>query len=188
MEKKVKLIRLLKAEYRTILDIENDDWGICEQLETEYQDGYICDMIQEVADSRVSVYTSTILENANDLNEYVEEAIAEGLICDLPKDNPIITLLQMGWYKYNLDLLYHNLEDIIYNKVVEQINDHLELLERENKKVTDEQMEELENLLDEKIGDYDNNSRFEDLEELADEIIKEVFEDEDEDEDEEDEI
>ena len=138
---------------------------------TEYNDGYICDVIGEIADSNVDIYYSDLFEWVKDNYEYCEDAVKEGLYSVEDRNFDFIKLIQVGQYEYNTHDLYENLDD----SVKYFIYDNLEL---------EEISEELQEFIDNLCDDVDNNEKLENILEQVNEFIENMEEDEEIDEEE----
>lgn len=120
----------------------------------DYNDGYICDIISEIADNNVDIYTYDLLDWLRYNYDVVEEANRE---FGTPED--IIKQCQQGqYYKYNNDL-YDVIDDMIllfaYNYL--RVNDI---------EFNAEQLEELES----ELSNIDNNDKLEDIVDKIEEI------------------
>lgn len=129
----------------------------------EYDRGYICDCISEIADNNVSLDNYDLLEWVPDNSEYVERAVDEFGIDSNNFD--FFKLLQQGQYIQIEEEIYDNFDNIITNWIINYIEHDLKI-----KELTDEQAEEIEDL----FNKYDNNDRLEYIAEKIEEIFKEV--------------
>lgn len=155
--------------YEELENIFSDDEVICDEVATQYT-GYICDAIMEGADNAVPIYDKELCEACWELNDWVAEASAQGLLGGRNVD--LFDMLRMGAYEYYNQLLYNNLETIVYNHAIEYIsNEYSEWLEK---------MEEDD--LRDKLDSIDNNNTFEDIESIIDDYIEELKEEEEEEE------
>lgn len=68
---------------------------------SEYNDGYICDIISKISDSDVDIYYSDLFEWAKDNWSYIDDACREFGMPDSKDSNIIIKLIQMGQYYKN---------------------------------------------------------------------------------------
>lgn len=113
---------LEKREYDVCENIGGQDIDICEYME-EYNSGYICDVVSEVADQNVSIYTHELLDMTKDLyfSDYVnfEEAI------EMSDKSEFTSALSMAQYMYNETVLNENIEAILYNMGINRIQ-HIE--------------------------------------------------------------
>lgn len=114
-----------------------------------YADGYICDIITEIADSNVDIYCADLLDWVRDNSEYVERAINEGFV-DL-KSPDFFQMLRSGQYIQIEEELYENIDDIIKYYIYNYIKD------MGIEEVSEEQLEEIE------FCDFDYNSDLEDI-------------------------
>lgn len=123
----------------------------------DYDDGYICDIITEIADNSVDIYTQDLLDWVPDNYSYIEEANIE---MGVPKG--FLNQIQQGQYYYYERNLYENLEDTLKNYMYNYIENILKV-----KEITEEQNE---NLLDWDFSD--NNEKLENFIEHINEILK----------------
>lgn len=122
---------------------------------------YICDVISEIADNNVDIYTYDLFEWAKRNYEWVEEAIAQGL-CDT--SNPDIPrMLIAGQYEQNTHDLYEHLDASILNYCLNYIAYDLK-----QEFISDEQFEKLQD----KCTDVDNNDTLEMFEEFCTELLE----------------
>lgn len=114
----------------------------------DYNDGYICDIISEIADNHVDIYNDDLIEWAKENYSYIEEAIQE-----YGKPDDFFQFIRQGqYYAYSQDL-YENLEDSLKNFMYTYIQDVLDVNE-----ITEEQND---NLLDYDFSD--NNDTLDNL-------------------------
>lgn len=123
----------------------------------DYDDGYICDIITEIADNSVDIYTQDLLDWVPDNYSYIEEANVE---MGVPKG--FLNQIRQGQYYYYERNLYENLEDTLKNYMYNYIENILKV-----KEITEEQNE---NLLDWDFSD--NNEKLENFIEHINEILK----------------
>lgn len=119
---------------------------------TDYDSGYICDIITEIADNHIDIYISDLLDWAKNYFNYIEEANTE---LGTPKD--ILQQIQQGQFYYYEQNIYNNLEDIMLNYMYNYIENVLNI-----KEITEEQYDDL--------LDFDFNDNNEILENLIDHI------------------
>lgn len=128
---------------------------------------YICDVISEIADSNVDIYTYDLFEWAKTNYEWVEEAISQGL-CDM--SNPDIPkMLQAGQYEQNTSDLYEHLDASILTYCLNYIHHDLK-----QEFLTESQYDELLT----ECTNVDNNDTLEKFEEFCNELFKEEENDE----------
>lgn len=125
----------------------------------DYDNGYICDIITEIADNHVDIYYSDLFKWAADNYSIIEEANEE---FGTPTD--IIKQIQQGQYLSNERDLYDNLEDILKFYVLDYIEKDLKIQE-----ITEAQADQLEFDIDYS----DNNEQLENIIEQVNEILKE---------------
>ena len=124
----------------------------------DYDNGYICDIISEIADSNVDIYYNDLFIWAADNFSIIQEANEEfGTPTDITKQ------IQQGQYLYNERDLYDNLEDILKFYVLDYIEKDLKIEE-----ITEEQADKLEFDIDYS----DNNEQLENIIEKINEILK----------------
>lgn len=121
-----------------------------------YNEGYIGDIITEIADNNVSMYTCDVLEWAKGNYSYVEEAIDElGVATDSNGRTDLIRTIQTGEYIANKETIDNNLEEILkfymYNYIEKDLGIE-EITEEQNNELLhwdfENYDEHLENLID----------------------------------------
>ena len=155
MENKIEIEELKKELYL-------GDYGDCI---VDYDIGYICDILTEIADNHVDIYYSDLFEWAKGNTTYIEEALDELGTPQYNGHTDFIGIIQQGQYYAYEQELYENLEDIIKFFVFDYIEKQLDI-----KEITNEQIEEIEL----EIDFSDNNEQ---LENIIDKV-KEIFENE----------
>ena len=129
-----------------------------------YSDGYIGDIVSELSDSNVDIYTSDLLEWAKDNYSYIDEATAE-----LGHGKDFINDIQIGQYCYYSNEIYSNLKEylryfaydyLLNTKGIETIKD-----------------EDIDNI-DGEIDNIDNNNRLSDIELIIDNFVESLEESE----------
>ena len=152
--------KLLKIE-----DLKNDLFlgELGEQI-TQYDNGYISDIITEIADSNVDIYNNDLMEWAKGNTNYIEDAMREFGTPEDENGHPdfMRIIMQGQYYMYEQDL-YNNIEDILKCWAYSYIEDNYNLTE-----LTEEQNDEIEFL---------NYNNFEKLEDIENEL-KNIFESE----------
>ena len=113
--------KLLKIE-----DLKNDLFlgELGEQI-TEYDNGYIGDIIPEIADSNVDIYNDDLMEWAKGNTSYIEDAMREFGTPEDGNGHPdfMRIIMQGQYYMYEQDL-YNNIEDILKYWAYSYIEDH----------------------------------------------------------------
>ena len=160
-------------------NVMDDDDVAFEQFNDASDSNYICDYISEIADDMCDC--SKVWDNAKYMQEYIEEAVAQGLVDtrEFDLDRAFIA----GAYEYYTQALYNNLDELACNYMLNYLNGTeicvayvgAEGLDIEIEKISEEIISRLDDKLDE-VSNVDNNDRFWDLEEMAMEILDEIFE------------
>lgn len=148
-----------------IEELKNDLYlGDLGEYFEDYNDGYICDIISEIADNNVPIYYSEIWKMAEENQDYIEEALSEfGTPTDSRGIPDLTRIFQQGLYYKNEQEIYENLEDTLKFYMYNYIEENLNI-----KEITEEQNDDL---LD---WDFkDNNEQLENLIEHIEEILKE---------------
>lgn len=154
-------------EYELLEDIFGDDETVCNEV-SEYSDStYLCDAISSIADYNVPMIDRDLCEKCWELNDYVAEAKAQGL---LEGADDLIQMLRMGAYEYYTQLLYNNLDAIVTNIATDTINEEFDI------ELTEEQKEELLDFVTEAFENTDHNDTIYDIKEKAIEVMKEFIE------------
>lgn len=126
----------------------------------DYDNGYICDIISEIADSNTSIYYSDIIEfisnNVEEVNDVIEELGWNGCGGDLYRAG------QAAECRKNENEMYEELEQGLFNVALSYIEYTLEIEE-----ISEEQLNDIEGL----CSDTDNNDRLEDFLEKVEEIV-----------------
>lgn len=137
----------------------------------DYDNGYICDIISEIADSNTSVYYSDIIEfisnNVEEVNDAIEELGWAGCGSDLYKAG------QAAEYRKNENDMYNELEEGLFNVALSHIQYTMKVEE-----ISDEQLSDIEGL----CADTDHNDRLGDFLEKVEEILNGEEEEEEEEE------
>ena len=97
--------------------ILNDDVAIDSFIDTN--DGYISDAISEIAGALTSTSSADLWENAPKIQEYIEEAIDEGIA-----GNRLTGMFAAGECVYYERLLHDNLEALVYNWALNYIDEN----------------------------------------------------------------
>lgn len=144
----------------------------------DYGSGYICDIITEIADNQISIWTNDQIDFAMENDEFADEAVSSGLACsgreffELNRNatfrDYVAHVGVCAWYEKNSQDLYENLAENVRLAVCTAL--------RENgiEDLTDEQIEEIEAI------DFDEDDRLEDV--IAQAFA--IFEDDEEEDDE----
>ena len=140
----------------------------------EHESGYICDIISEIADNAVSIYTADLIEFVNDNSDWVDEAIFNfgasgyGPIRDSSDLSSFVARIgSLAWFLRNESVIYENLEDCAIAAAVRYIQKKYNL-----DSLTDEQIENIE------FVSFDSDDY---LETYIDEVERTLFDDQYED-------
>lgn len=148
-----------------IKDLKNDLYlGDLGEYFVDYNNGYICDVITQIADNKAPIYYNDIWEEAKNNQEYIEEALQEfGTPTDSNGNVDLIKTFQQGIYLKNEHNLYENLGDILKYYIYDYIEKELKI-----DKITENQNDNL-------LGwDFlDNSEQLENLIEHIEKIINE---------------
>ena len=157
----------------------DDDDVAFEQFNDASDSNYICDYISEIADDMCDC--SKVWDNAKYMQEYIEEAVAQGLVDtrEFDLDRAFIA----GAYEYYTQALYKNLDELACNYMLNYLDGTeicvsyvgTEDLDIEIEKIFEEIISRLDDKLDD-VSNVDNNDHFWDLEEKATEMLDEIFE------------
>lgn len=129
----------------------------------DYDSGYVCDVISEIADNNIDIYYNDLFEWLKDNYGYIEEALAEfGTPTNYNGHVDFIKIIQQGQYLAYEQELYENLKDILKFFVFDYIEKQLEIIE-----ITEEQLEEIEI----EIDFEDNNEQLENIIDKINEIL-----------------
>lgn len=140
-------------------DLYISDFGDCLR---DYNNGYIGDIISEIADNNIDIYNSDLIDWAKGNISYIEEALDEfGTPTNSRGQADFIRIIQQGQYLYNEQDLYNNLEDNLKFFMYDYIEKDLKITE-----LTEEQNDDL-------LGwDFsDNNKQLENLIEHIENIL-----------------
>lgn len=108
----------------------------------DYSDGYISDIINEISDNNIGIYTSDLFDWAKSNYNYIEDANKE---FGTPSD--IIKQIQQGQFLQISNEMYENFDNMILLFVYDYIYNDLGIEE-----INEEQQEEIEN---ENFNNYD---------------------------------
>jgi len=146
-----------------IEDLKNDLYlGDLGEYFRDYYNGYICDIITEIADNNIPIYDGDIWEEAKNNQDYIEEALSEfGTPTDNRGNADLTRIFQQGLYLKSERDLYENLEDILKYFMYDYIEEELKLNE-----ITENQNDDLLN------WDFsDNNEQLENFIEHIENIL-----------------
>lgn len=161
----MRKINLEKKDYNLMLEIGDEETVIDNFLNYSSKKSYIQDAINEVAGSEIPIYYDDIWENARDIQEFIEEAIAEGFV-DL-KNPDLVSIFMCGYEFYYRNLLNGNMGAIIYNMICcelekldfecdeDDIDDLIELIELYAKQISvDDKMQDIYRLVEKVVEEF----------------------------------
>ena len=109
----------------------------------EFSNGYIDDLLGEIASNNVSIYTSDLLKylsnNIDDVNDNISNMGFSG---------DILSHISEAWYNNNLDELYRNMNDIVKYFILDNIIECM--IDNDVKNISEE---DLDNMIDENCSD-----------------------------------
>lgn len=132
--------------------------------------GYICDAISETADNYIPIYNGDIWENASNISEDIEDAIAEGFAPTDSRDVDLMRIFQAGYYVHYQRSLYDNLDTLTFNYIANRVNEYLNTLD--DISVID--ISEIEDEIESETDGYDNNNTFDDMDDFVNSIIERI--------------
>ena len=113
----------------------------CDNI-VDYDHGYVSDIINEIADNNVDIYTNDLFEWAKFNYNYIEDANNE-----LGTPSDIIAQIQQGQFLQISNEMYENFEEMILLFIYNYIYNDLDIEE-----IEEEKQEEIEN---ENFNNYD---------------------------------
>lgn len=165
------ITNVLEAREYSLIGILDDEQDAIEQVANEYEGSvYICDAITETADGFTPIYNHDVWENVSDIQDYIEEAIAQGLAPTDHSNVDLIGIFRAGYYEYYTQAINNNIDEIVYNYTVNRI--HSELQGFDASKVD---ADAVETALDDALAEVDHNDMYNHLEEIATEIADDIM-------------
>lgn len=112
---------------------------------------YISDIINEVSDSSVDIYTASLLQSCTSIEfqKFIDQSIAEMGLPNSNKSNFMVALCQQAQYVYYQQAIYENIDAIITNALINTLESEMLMIE-----CSDEKYYELEDKLYEFIENY----------------------------------
>lgn len=144
----------------------------------DYDSGYISDIISEIADSEVSIYTQDQIDFAMNNDDAVEEAFFSGIAPDGSDwfnrngndfRGYVAAVGAAAWYEQNSQTLYQNMEKCVKYATICAIKEQYGIEE-----LTDEQISDFESL----VEFDDNNAYLQDVIEDAARVLGLIEEEE----------
>jgi hypothetical protein len=160
---------LEKREYKLLNRLEGDD-DLLHLLECEFDDGAIIgDAIADIGHRESDV--DTAYKHAYEIKEDIEEAVFQGLT-GRSSDFELDSMFFYGHYMYITQLLYNNLEEVVWNYAVNYLNNEVDSEKIEKlSALSDEDFEYFKEDLELMLDYIDNNNYFENIRKLVDEVI-----------------
>lgn len=144
-------------ELLKIKDLKNElnlgDYG--EDI-TNYNNGYISDIINEIADNYIDIYTYDLFEWAKGNTYYIDRAVDE-----LGRPDTIEDEIRQGQYMAYQEDLYNNIEDILKYWAYDYIENKYNITE-----LTEEQNDEIN------FYNYTNVDRLEEIKGMIEDIFE----------------
>ena len=131
-----------------------------------YSDNYICDIVNELADSNVDIYNNDLLEWAKHNHNYIDEAVAE-----LGHGKDFINNIQIGQYYYNNNEMYDNLKEYLRYFAYDYL-----LNTKRIENIKDEDIDNIDN----ELNYIDNNNYLSDVDVIIDNFVESLEENEEE--------
>lgn len=162
-------------QYDLLLEIDGyGEEDIIEELKEYDGSTYVGDAISEVADSNVPIYYNDIWKNAQDIQEYIEQAVAEGLVDTSSNQIDLNKIFQVGYYEYITRLLYANVDSFAFNTVAVKLNEYFNTLTEEQLASLD--FADIEEDLESKTENFDNNNHLSVIDDIFEELKEEIEE------------
>ena len=147
----------IMKELLKIKDLKNElnlgDYG--EDI-TNYNNGYISDIINEIADNYIDIYTYDLFEWAKGNTYYIDRAVDE-----LGRPDTIEDEIRQGQYMAYQEDLYNNIEDILKYWAYDYIENKYNITE-----LTEEQNDEIN------FYNYTNVDRLEEIKGMIEDIFE----------------
>lgn len=121
-----------------------------------YDSGYIGDIINEISDNNIDIYTSDLFDWARDNYGYIEEANNE-----LGTPSDIIAQIQQGQFLQISNEMYENFDNMILLFIYDYIYNELNIEE-----IEEEKAEEIEN------ENYNNYDKLEQIIDFINDILE----------------
>ena len=155
----VKEISFKEYNSKGLIDYEREE-DACNSVALDYSsDNYLADTISETADSFTPIYNNELWKIAPAISEYIAEAMSEGLVDPSAKNFTLERAFMAGAYEYYTQLLYENLESIVFNSALNYAI--------ENYPEADIDPDDLEDAL----KDIDNNNTYNNIESAVDKLL-----------------
>ena len=109
----------------------------------EFSNGYIDDLLGEIAGNNVSIYTSDLLKYLSNNIDEVDDNIS-----NMGFSGDILSHISEVWYNNNLEELYRNMNDIVKYFVLDNIIECM--IDNDVKNISEE---DIDNMIDENCSD-----------------------------------
>ena len=155
------------------VEVENTVKDVFRDIEEVSYDGYICDIIQELADSAVPIYHGELIDAVKDLDSYCTDVISEGLyVVDSQSKFSLDDLLRTAYYALIEHHVYVELDTILFNRGVDVIDEYVR---EKGITLTEEQENELEYQLEMHCQDYEVSNYISDFDDGCRQLVDELI-------------
>lgn len=154
-----------------LIGILNDEQDALESFTGQSDDSYVSDAISQIGDDYIPIYNNDVWENASAIQDYIEEAIENGL-APTEGNVDLIKTFQAGYYQYYTSSLYQNLDIIAYNMVAEKVNE--ELGKMDETLVDSIDMGNLEEEIETQTKNFDNNEQISKIDDIVESIVERI--------------
>ncbi len=161
---------MLELKEYNLLGSLQDEEDVLSEFDDYDSSTYVFDAITYIADGAIPIYYEELWKHAEDIQEYIEQAVEEGLVDTRKFD--LIKCFQYGYYEYYTVSLYQNLDILVFNKIANKVNEYLNTLNEEVVEKID--LSSLEEEIEGISDNYDNNNKFSDIEYEIDRIIQAI--------------
>ncbi|AIW03165.1 hypothetical protein CPT_Mater230 [Bacillus phage Mater] len=159
---------MLENKSLNLLGDLQDEQDVLENFVMDYNTTtYVSDAINEAASSATPIYYNDIWENAADIREYIEDAISQGLAPVQAGSVDLHQIFQAGYHLYYTQSINENLDALIYNHIVDEINEYIDGNIDEE---IDLDFEAIEERIEDESCDFHQNDQFS----ILDDIIQGV--------------
>lgn len=121
LKKEYQIIGLLEDDLEAIYYLE-ELLSSCEVSEGTFDDNEgIVEIMKSIADKFVPFDSNDFWKNVSSLEPYINEVISETGQWNM-KDTTLSSLVHDGYFEYYKELLYQNVETVLYNIIVYRVN------------------------------------------------------------------
>jgi hypothetical protein len=125
---------------------ETHEVNVLNQFQDYEGDHDIGDTLLEIANMFIPDYNDNLWEGGQDIQEFIDSALKDEWVT--AKDG-IIEILRAGFYEYYKELLYSNLEQLIFNYAAKLMNEQLDEIDYQDYEI----LQHLNIELDERLED-----------------------------------